>query len=81
VGYLLGSDSETLVEVSPEHGGRYQPVGLFHAVDEATLPKNHNVTLAYAVCGQPVRVWHEPFAATTGPVHEPCADNVRNNPR
>lgn len=54
-------------------GIQYQPAGLGHAVEMSAI-SGSDAVLAYAICGQAVRVWpDEPFKAAARDLHEACA--------
>ena len=70
--YVLGSDTESIVYTADGIG--YQPAGLEHAVDTESPTYRLNAALAYAICGQAVRVWPtQPFDSRSPGVHQDCA--------
>ncbi len=67
--YLTGSDGET--STPSEHGFDYRPAGQLHAVDPSGL--SDQTVLTYAICGKPVRVWHDkPFDPAADGCHDEC---------
>jgi hypothetical protein len=69
--FLLGSEGEALT--STPDGVAYRPMGMTHAVDETLLRDNPDLCLAYAMCGQPVRVWRsERFDPEADDAHRSC---------
>ena len=71
-GYLLGSDAEA---ISFEPAGlAYRRAGALHAVDPNDPANAHAVSMGYAICGTPVRIWpDEPFDPTVRDAHEQCS--------
>lgn len=70
--YALGSQTESMAFA--DSGIEYGPEGLKHAVDRRSLTSSPDSVLAYAICGEPVRVWAEQsFESDAAAVHDACA--------
>jgi hypothetical protein len=72
---VLGTEAEKLVWTGSQIS--YEPDGLGHAVDPAAGRANSFV-LAYAVCGQAVRVWREQhFDPAAAHMHAGCVTQAQ----
>jgi hypothetical protein len=80
MGYVLGSDTETMTFT--DLGVDLAPAGLAHAVDLASPLNSAGGVLAYAACGKAVRVWPErAFDPAASGAHAECVSEVRADPR
>lgn len=73
---MLGSEAESIAFT--DRGIEYRAAGVVHAVDTDAAAGGAALVLAYAICGQAVRVWlGEPFDAAADGAHDACAAMAR----
>ncbi|MCU1659546.1 MAG: hypothetical protein JWO57_4202 [Pseudonocardiales bacterium] len=69
--YVRGSQAESMI--FSDEGIEYGPAGLAHVVDTESALNGRNAAVGYAVCGEAVLIWQQPFDPNLPDVHDACA--------